>query len=186
MPREQKFPPETASRSTSTLRQNFEKFTEMQTSAFEIYEQQAKTAMESAKQVFPMTPAPFFEMAERGMSEFLTMQRRTLELMLNQSTIYMDTLRASSLEEDGREINKMMRDSAEYFLSIQKKAAEFATQQAQGFADSMRRDAGPAGTPASSAADALQRGTDAFVQAQKGFWELMLKPFEIARTEAHG
>lgn len=183
---DQKIPPATSSRSISIMQKSFEKFAEIQKSAFDVYEKHAKITMDTAKQVLASTPSPFFELAEQGMGEFLKMQRRTLDLALGQSTAYLDLICANSLSVDGSELNRLMHDSAEYFFSMQKKAADFATQQTQRFADNMKREAGNTETPGSSAADAIRRGTEAVVQAQKGFWELMLKPFENIRIPAHG
>jgi len=131
-----------------------------------------------------MTPPFFYEMAERGMDEFLKMQKRALDLVLNRSTAYMDVLRANPLPEDGGGIARLVRDSAEYFVSMHRNAADFAAEQTRNFCDTMKSEPNAAETPVSNAADAIQRGTEAVVQAQKRFWEMMMKPLEDWKFEA--
>ncbi len=168
---------------TSILQKGFKGFAEIQKSVFQVYEQNTKSALESAKQMFPIT-SPFFEMAAQAFSEFLKTQKRSLDHILNQSTPFMNAVSSNSFYVENDGIGKLVRDSAEYFISMQKNAADFAAQQTHKFADTMKSESNSAGTPASSAADAIHRGTEAVVQAQKQFWDMMLKPFEERKFEA--
>jgi len=168
------------------IQKSFEKLVELQRSAFDVYEQQARAAIQTAKELFPVMSLPSFEIAEQEMNELLRMQKRTLELVLDQSTAYMNSMRTNPFVTDGREIKGAMHDSAEYLVSMQKKAVDFATQQTQRFTELMRQEPGTFGTTGMGAADAIQRGTDAFVRAQNRFWEIMLKPYENTRIEAQG
>ena len=158
----------------------------MQKSALDLYAQQAASAIDSFKQLFPFAPSPLFDGALQGMGEFVRMQKQMLDLMLSQSTTLMDGMNARSASVQRGEMADLARHSTDYFVATYGKASDFAVQQNQMFTDAMKQQAFDSGTPESNTVDMIQNGMNAIVEGQKKFWDLMLKPLEAARTKASG
>jgi hypothetical protein len=168
----------------SILHKGLEKTAEIQKYTLDMYAQQSRSTVDATKQVFPMAPAPLFELAELAIREFLNVQVKILDLMLRQSAAYMETLRAHSGSEYDGGMAKLMSDTADCYMAMNKKAVDFITQQNQTLADDVRRQVDGNAASNSNAAEAIQRGTEAIIQTQKRFWDVVLKPFEIWRVEA--
>jgi hypothetical protein len=164
----------------SILHKGLERLAEIQKSTLEIYSQHSQRTLESLKSVFPIAPGHLFELTEQAIRELFQVQVRILDLMVKQSAACAEASKKQSDAEYEGAV-KMMSDTTDCFLAMHKKAIEFITQQNQSFRDDIMRQVN--GDGGANAADAIQRGTEAIIQSQKRFWDAMLKPFQLLRTE---
>lgn len=157
------------------LLNGLEKLAEIQRSALAIYADIAHNTAESVKPVFSFSPAPLFEMAEQAIREFLQIQVRLLDLMLSQTSADKESVEKSSNRDFEAEVARLMLDSTDCLVNMQKKAVEFITQQNRAFAAEIMEQAG---SGSESPHDA-----SAIIQAQKKFWDVTLKPFKAWKNE---
>jgi hypothetical protein len=165
----------------SILHQGLEKMAEIQKSTLEIYSQQSQGAIESIKNAFPVAPVHLFELAELAIRQLFQVQVHLLDLMVKQSAACAEASKIQSNSGHEGVFVKAMGNTTDSFLAMHKKAVEFVTQQSQSFRDDIMGQIN--GDGSLNSADAIQRGTEAIIQAQKRFWDAMLKPFQIWQTE---
>ncbi len=163
----------------SILLNGLEKLAEIQKSALAVYAEIAQDSADSLKPVFPTTPVSLFEMAEQAIREFLQIQVRLLDLMLSQSAANREAVRSQPDMDFEKEVARLMFDSTDCLLSMQKKAVEFITHQNQTLAAEMKQ----ATDIEDISNDAIQPDTAAIIEAQKKFWDVTLKPFKMWKAE---
>lgn len=160
------------------LLNGLEKLAEIQKSALSIFTGMAKDSAESVKPVIPIAPMSLIEMAEQAIREFLQIQVRLLDLMLSQSTARPAALQNHSGMDYEWEVARLMRDSTDCLVTMQKKAVEFITHQNQTIADEiMQAENRSIGSDAPDVPD-----TSAIIEAQKKFWDVTLKPFRMMKA----
>ena len=164
----------------SILLNGLEKLAEIQKSALAVYAEITQNSADSLKPVFPVTPVSLFEMAEQAIREFLQIQVRLLDLMLSQSAANREVVRSRPDMDFENEVARLMFDSTDRLLSMQKKAVEFITHQNQTLAAEMK----PATDIEDISNEAIQPDTAAIIEAQKKFWDVTLKPFKMWKAEA--
>jgi len=159
-----------------------EKLAEIQKSALAVYTDLARKSADALKPAIPVSTSSLFELAEQAIREFLQIQVRLLDLMLKQSTANRQALRTRSEEDFEGEVARLMFDSTDCLLNMQKKALEFITHQNQTLAAEVLQQ----GVNGSSqdAAEIPGPNTSAIIEAQKKFWDVTLKPFRMMNVDA--
>lgn len=152
-----------------------EKLAEIQKSALSVYNDIAKNAADSIKPTVPLSTMSLYELSEQAIREFLQIQVRLLDLMLKQSTAKRGALQTSAGNDFEGDIARLMLDSTDCLLNMQKKALEFITHQNETLAEDILQN-GSNGTQQNSN-ERMPPDTSAIIQAQKKFWEVTLKPF---------
>jgi hypothetical protein len=164
----------------SILLNGLEKLAEIQKSALAVYAETTQNSADSLKPVFPVPPVSLFEMAEQAIREFLQIQVRLLDLMLSQSAASREAIRSQPDMDFEKEVARLMFDSTDCLLSMQKKAVEFITHQNQTLAAELRQ----ATDIEDHLAEPVQPDTAAIIEAQKKFWDVTLKPFKMWKAES--
>jgi hypothetical protein len=121
-------------------------------------------------------------MADQAIREFLQIQVRLLDLMLQQSTAPAAAVQSHSGMDYEWEVARLMRDSTDCLVTMQKKAVEFITHQNQTLAGEILLQAGKHNLEDLNGDDAIQPDTSAIIEAQKKFWDVTLKPFKMMKA----
>jgi len=153
-----------------------EKLAEIQNSALAVYTNAVRDSADSIKPAIPASMPSLFDLAEQAIREFLQIQVRLLDLMLKQTAANRQALQTHSGGNFEGEVARLMFDSTDRLLNMQKQALELITNHNQAFAeDVLPQESNGDSQPA----EMLQPDTSAIIQAQKKFWDVTLKPFRM-------
>lgn len=130
-----------------------------------------------AMQKVPGTPGLFLlELQASGFERFAEIQRAAVDLVVEQSKAFADlvkdrTVTATKVTED---VDTFAKKSVERVIAMQKKALDHSAVQAKAVMESSTKQFGN-GNPMEAAADTMQRGVDAIVDAQKELLNLAVR-----------
>jgi hypothetical protein len=147
-------------------------------------------ALETAKNALRLGPAApgmfLFDIAHQAIHGYVETHNRIMDLTFEQGAAVLETARdgSESAARIATGMAAMLQQTVVRSVAAQKIALDFAAQQSRIATGAAKKQFGIAGTPAEAAADTIQRGVDALVEAQKEMLELAAKPLKMTRAEA--
>ena len=151
-----------------------------------ICEQQTADTVSTLKNIVPnvqSTPGMFLvDLAVKGVEGLVEMQKSMLGVMVQQSGAVLDSMKQSgdSAVKAARGVGTLVRETTDLSVAGLKTVLDYAAQQNKTVTEMVKRQSGVTGTPAEAAADSVQRGVSAVIDAQKDFLELAGKPLKAA------
>jgi hypothetical protein len=130
-----------------------------------------------AIQKIPGTPGLLLlELQGSGFDRYAEIQKAAIDLVVEQSKAFADLVkdRTATAGKVSEEADTFAKKSVERVIAMQKKALDQTAVQAKAVVESSSRQFGE-GTPMEAAADSMQRGVDAIVDAQKELLNLAVR-----------
>lgn len=143
--------------------------------------QQGLEAVDLMKKSMPAMPGMFvFDMAGQALEQFAETQKKVLELFVEQSTAVVEysKQRGDNFARVATGVGSLLQQSLERNVGAQKTVLNFAAEQSRLMSETLKKQAGAYGVPATAmaAADSVQRGMDALIDTQKELLEIAAKP----------
>jgi hypothetical protein len=154
---------------------------EVQKKSIEIAAQQNAEVVELWKktiQKLPGAPGLFMlDLQNSGFDRYAEIQKVAIDFFVEQSRAFADLLkeRTATAEKVVEDADSFARKSVERAVAMQKKALEHSAAQAKAVFESSSRQFGVEGSPVEAAADSIQRGVDAIVDAQKELLDMAVR-----------
>ena len=154
---------------------------EMQKKTLEIAAQQNAEIVDvwkKAVQKLPGSPGLFMlELENSGFDRYAEVQKVAIDLVVEQGRAFADLLkdRAGTAAKVGEGAGTFAKESVERVVAMQKKALEQTAAQAKAVVETSSRQFAVEGTPVETAADSIQRGVDAIIDAQKELLDLAVR-----------
>jgi hypothetical protein len=130
-----------------------------------------------AIQKIPGAPGLFLlELQGSGFDRYAEIQKAAIDLVVEQNKAFADLVkdRTATAGKVGEEIDAFAKKSVERVIIMQKKALDHSAVHAKAVVESSSKQFGE-GTPMAAAADSMQRGMDAIVDAQKELLNLAVR-----------
>lgn len=130
-----------------------------------------------AVQKIPGTPGLFLlELQESGFERFAEIQKAAVDLIVEESKAFTDLAkeRTATAGKVTEEVDTFAKKSVARVIAMQKKALDQSAVQAKAVMESSSKQFGN-GHPMEAAADSMQRGMDAIVDAQKELLNLAVR-----------
>ena len=130
-----------------------------------------------AIQKIPGAPGLFLvELQASGVERYAEMNKAAIDLALEQSKAFTDLAkeRVATVTKGGEEVDSFNRKSIERVIAMQKKVLDQSAAQAKAVVESTSKQFGE-GSPVDAAADSMQRGVDALVDAQKELLDMAVR-----------
>lgn len=130
-----------------------------------------------AIQKIPGTPGLFLlELQGSGFDRYAEVQKAAIDFVVEQSKAFTDTVkeRAATATKLNEEMDSFAKKSVERAIAMQKKALDQSAAQAKAVVDSSSRSFGQ-NSQVEAAADSMQRGVDAIVDAQKELLDMAVR-----------
>ncbi len=131
-----------------------------------------------AVQKLPGAPGLFFlELENSGIERFAGVHRATIDLFVEQSRAFAEMLkeRTTAAAKVNEEADSFAKKSVERVIAMQKKALDQSAAQAKEVLEASNKQFGVKGSPVEAAADSIQRGVDAIVDAQKELLDMAVR-----------
>ncbi len=125
----------------------------------------------------PGAPGLFLlELQSSGFDRYAEIHKATLDLIVEQSKAFTDIAkeRTATAAKVGEEVDNFTKKSIERVIAMQKKALDQSAAQAKAVVEGSSRQFGE-GSPVEAAADSMQRGVDAIVDAQKELLDMAVR-----------
>ncbi|HEY6447424.1 MAG TPA: hypothetical protein VIY53_13260 [Acidobacteriaceae bacterium] len=125
----------------------------------------------------PGTPGLFLlELAGDGFERYAEIQKSAIDLFVEQGKAFAGLARdrTATASKASEEVDAFAKKSVARVIAMQKKALDHSAVQAKAVVESSSKQFG-AGHPMGVAAETVQRGVDAFVDAQKGLLDLAVR-----------
>jgi len=112
-----------------------------------------------------------------GFDRYAEIQKVAIDFFVEQSRAFADLLkeRTATAEKVVEDADSFAKKSVERAVAMQKKALEHSAAQAKAVFESSSRQFGVEGSPVEAAADSIQRGVDAIVDAQKELLDMAVR-----------
>lgn len=130
-----------------------------------------------AMQKVPGAPGLFLlELQANGLERYADMQKATIDMAVEQSRAFTDLARerTATATKVNEEVDTFAKKSMERVVAMQKKALDQSAAQAREVVESSTRQFGK-DSPVEAAADSMQRGVDAIVDAQKELLDMAIR-----------
>jgi len=143
-------------------------------------------AMKKALAGTPWAGLPLLELTEQAVEGYVAIQNELLDLTLEQITAVTNACQAAGtdVEKAKSEFANVLRTSADRATVAQNSVMKYASKQAKAGMDAVKAQRGVAGTDAEVMADAIQRGFDTVVAAQKDLMEMATSQVKSAAAKA--
>ncbi|MGD0366263.1 MAG: hypothetical protein ABSA94_02310 [Acidobacteriaceae bacterium] len=154
---------------------------EIQKKTIEMAAQHNAEAVElcrNAVQKLPGAPGLFMlDLQSTGFDHYAEIQKVAIDFFVEQSRAFADLLkvRTATAEKVIEDADSFAKKSVERAVAMQKKALEHSAAQAKTVFESSNRQFGVEGSPVGAAADSIQRGVDAIVDAQKELLDMAVR-----------
>jgi len=154
---------------------------EIQKKTIEMAAQHNAEAVElcrNAVQKLPGAPGLFMlDLQSTGFDHYAEIQKVAIDFFVEQSRAFADLLkvRTATAEKVVEDADSFAKKSVERAVAMQKKALEHSAAQAKTVFESSNRQFGVEGSPVGAAADSIQRGVDAIVDAQKELLDMAVR-----------
>jgi len=132
----------------------------------------------NAVQKLPGAPGLFMlDLQSTGFDHYAEIQKVAIDFFVEQSRAFADLLkvRTATAEKVVEDADSFAKKSVERAVAMQKKALEHSAAQAKTVFESSNRQFGVEGSPVGAAADSIQRGVDAIVDAQKELLDMAVR-----------
>ena len=153
---------------------------DVQKKSIDIAQQQNTEAGElwkKAIQKVPGSPGLFLlELQASGFERYADMQRAMIDMAVDQSKAFTELVRdrTTTATKVNEEVDNFAKKSMERVVAMQKKALDQSAAQAREVVESSTRQFGK-DSPVEAAADSMQRGVDAIVDAQKELLDMAIR-----------
>jgi len=151
-----------------------ENLVDMQKFNLELFARHTTTAMDSIRRFFPMIPTAVMDAAQMGVAELFRMQIRVLDSIAGRGKEYLQDHDGHPASGQYDQITRLLSESADQFLAVHRKLVDIFVQQLQSFSAAMGTANITSGVPISFGAEAMQRNSEAIIEAQKRFWGFFL------------
>jgi hypothetical protein len=158
-----------------------ERAAEVQKKAIDVAAQQSAEVIDLWKKTIQKVPgAPglfLLELAGSGIERYAETQKGVIELVLEQSCAWADLVkdRTATATRASEDIVTFAQESAERVVATQKKAIDHGAEQTRAAFESAKKQFGSHGGPVGVAADSIQRGVNAIVDAQKELLDMAVR-----------
>jgi hypothetical protein len=118
------------------------------------------------------------DLASTAFERFADTQKGAIDLIVEQSHALADVVKERKLKASDtlEEAKTRAQEVIEQSVAAQKTAIDYAAKQAKAVFETAKQQLGYAGTPAEAAANAVERGMDVVVEAQKELLDTMKEP----------
>jgi hypothetical protein len=121
------------------------------------------------------------EAAATAFERYADFRKSTIDLVVEQTRTLAGIVKereakATEIADEGK---ARAQEAFDHAVAAQKTALDFSAKQAKAAFETVKQQFGYAGTPAGAAADSMQRGMDAVVEAQKDFLDVIRGPIQI-------
>lgn len=130
-----------------------------------------------AVQRIPGAPGLFLlELQGTGFERYAEVHKAAIDLVVEQGRAFADLARerTATVKGAGEQVDNFARKSVERVVAMQKKALDQSATQARAIVESSSRQFGEAGQ-VEAAAESMQRGVDAIVDAQKELLDMAVR-----------
>jgi wobble nucleotide-excising tRNase len=130
-----------------------------------------------AIQKIPGSPGLFVaELQASGFERYAEMHKAAIDLVVDQSKAFADLVkdRTATATRVNEDVDNFAKKSMERVVAMQKKALDQSAAQAKAVVETTGRQFGE-GTPVEAAADSMQRGMNAIVDAQKELLDMAVR-----------
>jgi hypothetical protein len=134
----------------------------------------------------PWAELPILELTEQAVEGYVAIQNELLDLTLEQITAVTNACQAAGtdVEKAKSEFANILRTSADRATAAQNSVMNYAAKQAKAGMDAVKAQRGVAGTDAEVMTDAIQRGFDTVVAAQRELMEMASTQVKSAAAKA--
>ncbi|MGB6159214.1 MAG: hypothetical protein WBH45_13090, partial [Acidobacteriaceae bacterium] len=117
------------------------------------------------------------ELQNSGFDRYAEIQKVAIDFFVDQSRAFADLLkeRVTAVEKVTEGAETFAKKSIERVVAMQKKALEHSAAQAKAVLETSNRQFAVEGGPVEAAADSIQRGFDAIVDAQKELLDMAVR-----------
>lgn len=115
------------------------------------------------------TPAKsFFDLADQSLQGWINAQKTIVDLITQQSAYVTDAAKERTMMTKPMEfITDLVKESAERGVDVQKTVLDYAAAQNKNISETVRKQAGVAGTPIGNATASVEKNVGAIIDAQK-------------------
>ncbi|MGB9031234.1 MAG: hypothetical protein WCC27_14030 [Acidobacteriaceae bacterium] len=158
-----------------------ERIAEVQKKNIEIAAQQNAEVVELCRktvQKLPGAPGLFMlDLQNSGFDRYAEIQKVAIDFFVEQSHAFANLLkeRITAVEKVTEDADNFAKKSVERVVAMQKKALEHSAAQAKAVLETSNRQFAVEGSPVGAAADSIQRGFDAIVDAQKELLDMAVR-----------
>ena len=137
---------------------------------------------EIAKAVPGAPGLPMLDLVTNAFERYADTQKTAIDLVLTQSHALLGVVKksAASTADAVAATDELAQKTVEQTVSAQKKALDDAAAAASATFQRAKAQMGIAGTPAETAADALQRGVETLAASQKELLDFAARPLQTA------
>lgn len=153
---------------------------EAQKKSIDIAAQQNAELVDLWKKAFEKIPgAPglfLLELQKSGFDRYAEIQKAAIDFVVEQNKAFTDAVkeRSAAATRVTEEMDSFAKKSVERAIAMQKKALEQSAAQAKAVVESSSKSFGP-NSQMEAAADSMQRGVDAVVDAQKELLDMAVR-----------
>jgi len=143
-------------------------------------------AMKKALAGTPWAELPILDLTEQAVEGYVAIQNELLDLTLEQITAVTNACQAAGtdVEKAKSEFANVLRTSADRATVAQNSVMNYAAKQAKAGMEAVKAQRGVVGTDAEVMTDAIQRGFDTVVAAQKELMEMANSQVKSAAAKA--
>jgi hypothetical protein len=170
----------------SLLEKGFEHVLEASKNSLEFAVKYNTEVLESTRKAFnlaPNTPGLFlFDVAGKAFENYAELQKKVLNILGEQGTAVAGTVREGAKAGANLASNAAVafHDSVDRTAAANKAVLEFAAKANRQVVESVKQQKGVAGTPLAEMAEAVQRGMEALIEAQKATLEAAASQLKAA------
>jgi hypothetical protein len=164
---------------TGLYASGIERVAEIQKKGLEFAVQQNAEVLAAWKKLVPYAPAALvLDMTKTTFERFADTQKGALDIFVEQTHNFVKLAKERQVNVDGsiEEGKKNAKEAIEQTVAAQKSALDYSAKQAKAAFETAEKQFGYAGTPAAAAADAVQRGIEIMVGAQKELVDTLAEP----------
>jgi len=159
---------------------------EVQKKSLELAAKQHAEALDLCRKALkaaPPLPGMFvLEMAGQAFDRLVKAETGIIDMFVEQNAKLVESSkeRFSSASKTISDVSKMVQQSIDGGIAVQKNSMEFIAAQSKAVADTFEKQFGLEGTPAAAAAESFRKGVDALLETQKELIEAATKPLKAA------
>jgi hypothetical protein len=182
--------PETAEileRAATMYGHGIDRIAEVQKKGLDLATRQNEDLIRSWKELAKAVPGapglPMLELITNAFDRYADTQKGAIDLVLTQSHALLGLAKkgAASVADAVAASDELAQQTVEQTVAAQKKALDDSSAMATAAFQRAKTQMGIAGTPAETAADALQRGVETLVSSQKELLDFAAKPLGTAK-----
>lgn len=158
----------------------------IQKTALDLAAQQNTETVETLKKTLrvpPTTPGyGFFDFAAQAFESLVHTQKTLIDMTCAQSQAVLDYTRenGATAAKLTNHLTALANETVDRTMAAQKATLDFAAHQNRIVAETVKKQAGIAGTPAAAATETMQRNVETMIDTQKEMIDLAAKPLKTA------